>query len=100
MGNSIYGIAVSGLRAAQSGLMTTSHNIANVNTAGFSRQETVQATLLPQFGGSGYFGTGVQVNDVRRVYSAFLVSQARDAQSNPQRQVGEEQHRDDGHRSW
>ena len=81
MGNSIYGIAVSGLRAAQSGLMTTSHNIANVNTAGFSRQETVQATLLPQFGGSGYFGTGVQVNDVRRVYSAFLVSQARDAQS-------------------
>jgi len=81
MGNSIYGIAVSGLRAAQSGLMTTSHNIANVNTPGFSRQETVQAALTPQFYGSGYFGSGVQVDDVRRVYSSFLVAQSREAQS-------------------
>lgn len=81
MGNSIYGIAISGLRAAQSGLVTTSHNISNVNTPGFSRQETIQSTLTPQFGGSGYFGTGVQVSDVRRTYSGFLVTQARDLQS-------------------
>ena len=81
MGNSIYGIAISGLRAAQSGLVTTSHNISNVNTPGFSRQETIQSTLTPQFGGSGYFGTGTQVSDVRRTYSGFLVTQARDLQS-------------------
>ena len=32
-------IGITGLRAAQIGLATTQHNIANVNTVGFSRQE-------------------------------------------------------------
>lgn len=81
MGNGIFSIAVSGLRTAQAGLMTTSHNIANVNTPGYSRQETVQATLLPQFTGAGWIGSGVDLRDVRRVYSAFLDAHVRDAQS-------------------
>ena len=34
MSNGIYGIGLSGLVAAQAGLATAGHNIANVNTTG------------------------------------------------------------------
>ncbi len=81
MGSTIFGIAVSGLNAAQSGLLTTSHNIANVNTAGYSRQETLQNTSIPSFTGSGFLGSGVSVETVRRVYSSFLEAQVRDTRS-------------------
>ncbi len=81
MGNSsIFGIGLSGLNAAQAGLVTTGHNIANVNTAGYTRQQVLQSARAPQFGGSGYFGTGVNVDTVRRVYSEFLSSQVRQSQ--------------------
>ena len=81
MGNSsIFGIGLSGLNAAQAGLVTTGHNIANVNTAGYTRQQVLQSARPPQFGGSGYFGTGVNVDTVRRVYSEFLSSQVRQSQ--------------------
>ncbi len=72
MATSIFGIATSGLHAAQAGLATTSHNIANVHTAAFSRQQAVQSTPLPAYTGSGFFGAGVSVATVRRVYSEFL----------------------------
>ncbi len=81
MGNSsIFGIGLSGLNAAQAGLVTTGHNIANVNTAGYTRQQVLQSARAPQFGGSGYFGTGVNIDSVRRVYSEFLASQVRQSQ--------------------
>ena len=35
MGNSIFSIGLSGLYAAQAGLLTTSHNISNVSTPGY-----------------------------------------------------------------
>jgi len=81
MGNSIYGIGVSGLAAAQAGLLTTGHNISNVNTPGYSRQETLQAARQPQFTGGGYIGQGVNVASVRRVYSDFLATQTLQAQA-------------------
>jgi len=81
MANSIYGIAVSGLHAAQAGLLTTSHNIANVNTTGFSRQEALQSNAVPYFTGVGYLGTGVAVDTVRRVYSEFLEGQVRETRN-------------------
>jgi flagellar hook-associated protein 1 FlgK len=79
MSNSIFGIATSGLAAAQAGLLTTSHNIANVNTSGFSRQEIVQNTPDPQYSGAGFLGAGVSVQTVRRAYSGFLELQLRSA---------------------
>ncbi len=85
MSNSIYGIGLSGLAAAQAGLLTASHNIANVNTPGYSRQETVQATRLAMFTGSGFFGQGANVATVRRVYSEFLVAQQRQVQAGASR---------------
>lgn len=75
MSNGIYGIGLSGLTAAQAGLLTAGHNIANVNTPGYSRQQTVQGTTPPQFTGSGYIGTGVNVVTVRRVYNDYLAAQ-------------------------
>ena len=36
-------LALSGMNAAQAGLRTSAHNIANLNTDGFRRQQTVQS---------------------------------------------------------
>src|SRR5512132_2740769 len=85
MTNSIYGIGLSGLAAAQAGLMTAGHNIANVNTPGYSRQEMLQATRIALFTGAGFFGQGVNVATVRRVYSDFLVAQQRQVQADASR---------------
>ncbi|MFO1413561.1 MAG: flagellar hook-associated protein FlgK [Burkholderiales bacterium] len=81
MGNSLYTIGVSGLNAAQAGLLTTSHNIANVNTAGYSRQQVIQSTAPPVFSGGGFLGQGVNVDTVRRVYDAFLTSRVQQTQA-------------------
>ena len=75
MGSGIFGIAVSGLNAAQAGLVTTGHNIANANTPGYHRQSIVQSATVPLLTGAGFFGQGVDVDSVQRVYSAFLDSQ-------------------------
>lgn len=39
---SISSIALSGINAAQTSLNSSAHNIANLNTSGFRRQEVVQ----------------------------------------------------------
>lgn len=74
MSASLLSIGSRSLAAAQAALGTISHNIANVNTAGYSRQETVQSTAASQFTGGGFFGQGVDVATVRRQYDQFLVS--------------------------
>ena len=76
MANSIFSIGLSGLAAAQAGLSTTGHNIANINTPGYSRQETLFGTKFPQFLGGSFYGRGVDITGVRRIYSEFLVAQA------------------------
>jgi flagellar hook-associated protein 1 len=75
MATSIFGIGVSALNSAQTGLATAEHNIANLTTPGFTRQETVQAARQPQFTGAGYIGQGVDVTNVKRVYGEFLGKQ-------------------------
>ncbi|MWV12558.1 flagellar hook-associated protein FlgK [Pseudomonas sp. R-28-1W-6] len=70
-------IGLSGLAANKTSLAVTGHNITNVNTPGFSRQDTVQATRIPQFSGAGYIGSGTTLTDVRRSYSEFLTTQVR-----------------------
>jgi flagellar hook-associated protein 1 FlgK len=73
---SLFGIGMSGLAAAQAGLVTTGHNIANSDTPGYHRQEVVQSNATPMFNGSGFIGQGVNVETVRRVYDSFLDGQA------------------------
>ena len=74
MGDSIVSIGLSGLAAAQAGLVTTGHNIANVNTPGYSRQETLQSTRPALYTGGGYVGQGVDATTTRRIYSSFLAA--------------------------
>ena len=40
--NSLSSIAFSGMQAAQAGLQASAHNVANLQTEGFHRQELVQ----------------------------------------------------------
>ena len=70
-------IGLSGLAANKTSLAVTGHNITNVNTPGFSRQDSVQATRVPQFSGAGYIGSGTTLVDVRRIYNEFLTTQVR-----------------------
>jgi flagellar hook-associated protein 1 FlgK len=77
----IYSIGVSALKAAQAGIAATTHNIANANTAGYSRQEVMQTAGLPQNTGSGYFGQGANVTTVLRRYDQFLGVQTLEAQT-------------------
>ncbi len=78
---SVYNIGVSALKVAQAGISVTSHNIANANTPGYSRQEIIQGTQLSQNLGSGYFGAGADVLSVTRQYSEFLGAQLTAAQT-------------------
>ncbi len=77
--SSLIGIGLSALRAAQTGLATTGHNIANINTPGFSRQQAVLTPSNALFTGAGFVGQGVTVSTVRRVYSDYLTQSLRDS---------------------
>ncbi len=81
MGYGVFGIGVSGLLAAQQQLNTVGHNIANVNTKGYSRQKTEVSASIPNFSGAGYIGTGVKADTTRRYYNEFLERQIRDSNS-------------------
>jgi len=72
---------VSGLLAFQRSLDTTSHNISNVNTPGYSRQRTDLTARSPEPSGAGYVGNGVQVSSVTRLYDDFISAQTRNSSS-------------------
>src|SRR3954451_13859912 len=84
-----------GLLAHQQAIDTTSHNVANANTEGYSRQEaSLSATDAMKVvgvgaGGIGSLGTGVNVQQYTRIRDAFLDLQYR-AQN---MQVGDQQTR-------
>ncbi|OHC69789.1 MAG: flagellar hook-associated protein FlgK [Rhodocyclales bacterium RIFCSPLOWO2_02_FULL_63_24] len=77
----IFSVGVSGLGAAQAGILTASHNIANASTPGYSRQEIVQGTNIPMLTGAGFQGQGTHVQTVKRVYDAFLGRQVLSAEA-------------------
>ena len=77
----IFNISISGLRAAQTGLATVSHNVANVNTEGYNRQRIELAAREPQYTGAGFVGRGVNVNGIERLYDEFLTLEIRDTTS-------------------
>ncbi|PVZ66739.1 flagellar hook-associated protein FlgK [Pelagibaculum spongiae] len=66
---------LSGLTVSQAGLSTTSHNIANVNTPGYSRQRVFQDARIPDFSGAGFIGTGAEMSNILRNYDQFAVMQ-------------------------
>ncbi len=72
---SLLSIGVSGLNAAQAGILTTEHNIANANTDGYRRQTVSYTPSTATYTGAGYLGTGVSIDAVRSQYSQFLDSE-------------------------
>lgn len=73
---SILNIGAQALQANLVALQTTGNNIANVNTAGYSRQKVVLQTVAGQFTGGGYLGKGVSVQTIQRNFDAFLNRQS------------------------
>lgn len=63
--------------AARVALATVGHNIANVNTEGFSRQEAVIVSRRPLLATYGALGRGVGVETVRRLTDDFLLRNLR-----------------------
>ncbi len=81
MASNIYSASLSGMNAAQYGISTTQHNIANASTPGYSRQMLVLNSRIAQGSGSGFVGQGVDVTGVKRNYDQFLTTQVRQEQS-------------------
>ncbi|MEA5098153.1 MAG: flagellar hook-associated protein FlgK [Burkholderiaceae bacterium] len=71
----ILSIGQSALLAAQVGIATTGHNIANAKTDGYNRQEVIQGAVAGQATGSGYIGKGTEVLTIRRIYNEYLTGQ-------------------------
>ena len=71
---SIYDVGSSALNSMQRAIATTGHNIANVNTEGYSRQEVLLGTRTPEKVGQVEIGTGVEVSNIRRAHDQFLMT--------------------------
>lgn len=81
MATNILSIGQSALNAAQVGINTTGHNIANAATPGFNRQVIVQGAALAQNFGFGFLGQGTEISTIRRVFSETLAAQVQNAQA-------------------
>ena len=69
---SAFYIAQRGLNLSQTALETISHNIANVNTEGYSRQRVDLETTPPYQTRFGQLGTGVTAQSVTRMYDQYI----------------------------
>jgi len=81
MSSGLLSIGVSGLAAAQLGLLTTEHNVTNANTPGYTRQRTVQTSLVGLATGSGSVGQGTDVVTIERMYDKYLSAQVNTSQT-------------------
>ena len=78
----ILNIGTQALNANMVALQTIGNNIANVNTAGYSRQNVIQTTVAGQYTGAGYIGKGVEIQTIQRNYDQFLTRQSTLATAN------------------
>ncbi len=70
------------MTAAQTALQTTSHNVSNMNTPGYSRQRVnLQADNPYNYTGVGQLGTGVKMSGVVRVVDDYVTKQIQDETS-------------------
>lgn len=78
----ILNVAKGALSTQQRAIDVTGHNIANVNTPGYSRQKATIVTNKPISSPCGPMGTGVQVENIKRIYDRFLGNQINTENSN------------------
>jgi len=81
MSSSFFGfsIGVKALASSQKALEVLSHNIANINTEGYKKQDTVLRTTQPEgvpainrIISSGQLGSGVYVAEIRRLHDHYI----------------------------
>ncbi len=70
--------AAQALMAEQLGVEVTGHNIANVNTPGYSRQTVDYVTAYPEPSAHGPLGRGVRVKGIERAFNPFVTAQLND----------------------
>ena len=72
-------IGYSGLSTAQSGINTTSHNISNANTDGYSRQRIAQKVNPAIHNIPGDVGNGTHVETITRIHDEFVYARMKSA---------------------
>lgn len=73
--SSLFDIARTALATSQQALTVVGHNVSNVNTPGYSRQEAVVVERPPVNGLPGMVGTGVEATTIRRNVDQFIEKQ-------------------------
>ena len=76
-----------GVQVYQRALSTTSNNIANLATEGYSRQETTIVDNVPKQDGPYFLGTGSIVDGINRNFDAFIEQSLRSSISDLQTQT-------------
>ncbi|MBP3578581.1 MAG: flagellar hook-associated protein FlgK, partial [Lachnospiraceae bacterium] len=75
MANTFFGLNIgnTGLYAAKSGLNITAHNVANIETEGYSRQVIKQSADTPLSTNNRYgmLGSGVAINEITQMRSQY-----------------------------
>jgi flagellar hook-associated protein 1 FlgK len=79
--SSILEIARGALATQQNALEVSGHNVANVDTPGYSVQRTILEPGLPVPMDFAMVGTGVKTVEIRRIYSQFLNDQLNEKHS-------------------
>ncbi|PWQ85755.1 flagellar hook-associated protein FlgK [Stenotrophomonas maltophilia] len=77
--SSVLSTGTGALLAFQRALATTSHNVSNLNTPGYSRQKVNFATADPQNYGYGTVGNGTRITDIRRTADQLAISRLLDS---------------------
>lgn len=78
----VLNIAATALNAQQNGIGVTAHNIANVNTEGYSRQRPVLDARQPALYGGLVMGRGVEVETVSQYSDRLIESRLMQEESN------------------
>ncbi len=68
--NSLY-VGYTGLNAAQVGISTTGHNIANAEVECYTRQRVVTSAATPISITPGQVGNGTEVTEIKRVFDSY-----------------------------
>lgn len=78
---SLLSIARTAMQVQQAAVATAGHNIANAQTAGYSRQIVNTAANVPELRPQGAIGTGVGITSIVRARDVLLDSQVRSSSS-------------------
>jgi len=69
--NSLH-IGYTGLNASQVGISTTSHNVSNAESEGYTRQRVMTAASTPITTFDGNVGNGADIQTIQRVFDNFV----------------------------